>query len=81
LSAEFFTLGLLSVIVLASNIYWARICLQLTNRLMSRNYFDVAQGDRVGREKKPKIMDEPESIYDPEDMRQAEQLNSVFGNL
>jgi hypothetical protein len=80
-SVEFFALGLVSFLLLASNVFWARHCLMLTNRIMSRNYFDVAQADSVKRRQQPKVSDEPEMIYDPEDVRQAVQLNSVFANI
>lgn len=82
MNAEWFTLGFLTFAFLVSNVFWARVCLQLTNRVMSRNYFDVAQGDRVGMNKPmPSVVRSSEPVFDPEDVRQAEQLNSVFANI
>ena len=77
MNGEYFTLGLLAVVLLATNIFWARYCLHLTNRIMSRNYFDVATAER--KVTKPKVSDEPEMVFDPEDERQAENINSIFG--
>lgn len=77
MNVEAFTLGLLAVVLLATNIFWAKHCLQLTNRIMSRNYFDVATAERI--KPQPKVSDEPEMVFDPEDERQAQSINSIMG--
>lgn len=78
MNIEAFVIGVLVVVMIAQNVFWAKHCLQLTNRIMSRNYFDVAQADRVKRTLS-KISDEPETIFDPEDQRQALAINSMLG--
>ena len=67
----------LTVALLGSNIYWAWVCLKLTNRLMSRNYGELVQADN-----KPKLIKPlPEDMSDPIAERHAKEMNSMMGAL
>lgn len=60
---------------LASNIFWAVVCLKLTNRLMSRNYHEfVGATKKVAPKKRADIDDGPDAFAEA----QAEQLNSLM---
>mgnify|MGYP001588063520 FL=1 len=65
----------LVALLLASNSYWAFVCLKLTNRLMSRNYGELLQAENKPRQSKPI----PEDMSDPVAERHAEQMNSLIG--
>ena len=65
----------LVALLIASNSYWAFVCLKLTNRLMSRNYGELLQAENKPRQLKPI----PEDMSDPVAERHAEQMNSLIG--
>lgn len=73
---EAFIIGILTVILVAQNVFWAKVVLNLTNRLMSRNYAELRQADA-----KPTILKplSDEESYDPIAERQAKELNSILG--
>lgn len=58
-----------------SNIFWATVCLKLTNRLMSRNYAELVQVSKKPTRLKPI----PEDMSDPVAERHAKELNSLMG--
>lgn len=74
---EHFVIGILVVVMLAQNVFWAKVVLNLTNRLMSRNYAELRQA-----EAKPTLVQtrplEDEGT-DPVSERQAKDLNSLMG--
>lgn len=71
-----FVIGFLISLIVASNVYWARVCYSLINRLMAKDYNEFKT-----LEKKPKILpikiqDEGVDQYAE---RQAQELNSLVG--
>lgn len=62
--------------MIAQNVFWAVICLKLTNRVMSRNYQEIAQADKKPEPFRPMIADDE---ADPVAERQAKELNSIMG--
>lgn len=79
MSTELTVILLLSCLVIVQHIYWSRIVNGLIDRLMSKNHFEYAQGQRHLKDKPPKthlaLQDE---VIDPESDRQAQELNSLF---
>lgn len=73
---EYFIIGILTVLLLGQQVYWAKICYQLTNRIMSRNYSELKQA-----EAKPTVLRplKDEDAHDPFAENQAKELNSLFG--
>ena len=67
----------LVALLVASNIYWASVCLKLTNRLMSRNYGELIQATNKPVRLKPM----PEDTSDPLAESHAAQANSLLGTL
>lgn len=79
MSIEHFALGLLSVLLLGSNVFWAKLVIAMSNRIMSRNYYEFAQSEKLKAQKPAaKSEREPEQT-DPEDERQARELNAIMG--
>lgn len=81
MSVELFVIGILTVLVIAQNVYWARVNHSLVNRLMSRDYVEYAQAKKIERQKPEKLTPLPvlqEDAIDPESARQAQELNSMF---
>ncbi len=62
-------------VLIASNLFWANICLKLTNRLMSRNYGELLQAENKPQHLKPV----PEDMSDPVAERHAADMNSLIG--
>lgn len=73
---EYFAIGSLVVLLFAQNIFWAKVCLNLTNRIMSRNYAELKQAEARPTLVKP-LQDE--EIVDPVAERQARELNTMLG--
>jgi hypothetical protein len=65
----------LVALLIASNIYWALVCLKLTNRLMSRNYTEFMQSSAKPRVIKPQAID----MSDPVAERNAKDMNAMIG--
>ena len=65
----------LVLLLVASNAYWAFVCLKLTNRLMSRNYGELLQAENKPVRLKPV----PEDLSDPIAERHAADMNSLIG--
>lgn len=72
---EYVLFGTLVALTLSSNIFWAIVCLKLTNRIMSKNYFDLAQADR--KPQAPTLV--VDDLSDPVAERHAKELNSIMG--
>ncbi len=62
-------------LLLGSNLFWAIVCLKLTNRLMSRNYGELLQAENKPVRLKPI----PEDMSDPVAERHANEMNSLIG--
>ncbi len=72
-----FIIGFLIFFIIAQNIYWARVCYNLINRIMAKDYneFKVL-------EKKPMIkvqLPMPDDGMDAYAEKQAQELNSLVG--
>lgn len=75
MNIDYFIIGILVALMVGQNVFWANVCLKLTNRIMSRNYLEVAQADRKPVPFKPIVEDDS----DPTAERQAKELNSIMG--
>ncbi len=65
----------LIALLIGTNSFWAWVCLQLTNRLMSRDF-----GSFVQATKKPvRLKEVPEDMSDPLAERHAFEANSMIG--
>lgn len=64
------------VILTIQQIFWSRLCLQLTNRIMSRSYEELKQAEKMPLKIAPIL---PEDPHDPFADRQAKELNSMLG--
>ncbi len=69
---------LLSVVMIASNVLWAFLCVQLMDRLMSRNYLEFKQGKVMGKPE-PEVKRPDELVVDPIDQLQAQEMNALVG--
>lgn len=71
----------LALTIIAQDIFWAFLCKNLIDRLMSRNYLEFAQGRRHEKDKPEPQTQQPFQMdaVDPESERQAQDLNSLFG--
>jgi hypothetical protein len=77
-NVEAFALGILSVMLLASNVFWAKMVAMLTNKIMSRSYYEFRQAEKL---KDPPVRTESKEddyMVDPEDERQAKELNAIL---
>lgn len=73
---ENFIICALVILLIAQNLFWAKICLNLTNRIMSRNYAELRQADAKPTQLRP-VQDE--EVTDPDAERQARELNTMLG--
>lgn len=72
---EWFIVGILIVLMIAQNIFWAKICLKLTNRIMSRNYAELRQAEQTPVSSRP-LQEEEVDLFAE---KQARELNSMLG--
>lgn len=80
MNIDFFIIGVLTVLLLGQHVFWSRTVLQLTNRLMSRNYYDFKQAEQVGKPRPASPSVDPDQlVIDPIDQRQADEMNSIIG--
>ena len=71
-----YVVGLLSVLLVIQQIFWAKVCYGLVNRLMSRSFHEYEQAKALKFPSVPQIqVDE----VDYESERQAQDLNSLMG--
>lgn len=71
-------IGVLVLLIFIQNIYWMKICYDLNNKLMSRNYYEYNQVQALKFPKSDQhqmVQEEPD--YDAE--RQARDINSLMG--
>lgn len=66
---------ILVALLIASNAYWATVCLKLTNRLMSRNYIEFTQANK--KPSKPVVV--KDDISDPVAEQNARDMNAMIG--
>ncbi len=81
MSLELIVIGILVTLMIAQNVFWARINLSLINRLMSRDYQEFAHGKKTEKQKisaHPVLAPLDDVVVDPESERQAQDLNSLF---
>lgn len=69
-------MGLLLLLIVAQNLYWMKICYDLNNKLMSRNYYEYNQAQAL---KAPSVQKLPDDDIDYEAERQAREANSLMG--
>ncbi len=74
---SYFIIGVLIALMIGQNVFWANVCLKLTNRLMSRNYGELIQATNKPAQLKPF----PEDTSDPVAERNARDMNSMIGAL
>lgn len=79
MSFEYFIIGILVVLMIAQNVYWAKVNYNLINRLMSRNYFEYATAAKQEKIIEPQTHQQfQDEAIDPESDRQAQELNTLF---
>lgn len=72
---EYFVIGILTVLIIALNVFWANVVLKLANRVMSRDYKEFREA-----EKRPApVIRLPLEDHDPDAERQSKDLNSLMG--
>lgn len=80
MNIEFFCLGLLSVLLVGSNVYWARLLKEMTARVMSKNHHEFVQAELLkAKPRARKAAREDEMAVHPDDERQAQELNVLMG--
>ena len=70
--------GFLILLIFIQNLYWMKVCYDLNNKLMSRNYYEYNQAQALKfpkSEQHQAVVEEPD--YDAE--RQAREINSLMG--
>ncbi len=73
-----FIIGFLLFLILASNIYWARVCYQLVNRVMAKDYAEFKAYEQRAK-LPPNINIQPDLAIDQYAEKQALELNSLIG--
>jgi hypothetical protein len=68
---------ILVALLIASNAYWAFVCLKLTNRVMSKNYGELIQATA----KPVKLAPMKEDMSDPVAESHADTMNSMLGAI
>ena len=76
MNLEYFVIGFLCFLIIAQNVFWAKVCFNLTNRVMSRNYSELRQAEQKPAAAAEKVS---EDEHDPFAEQQAQQLNTLFG--
>lgn len=82
MSLELFVIGILTVLVIAQNVYWAQVNHALINRLMCRDYAEYAHAKKIEKQRPEKLKPLPafqEETIDPVAEKQAQELNSMLG--
>ena len=64
--------------MIGQNVFWANVCLKLTNRIMTRSYAEFMQ--LSAKPTKLQVAPQGEEI-DPDAERQAQELNSMLGMI
>lgn len=69
----------LSLLLVATNLFWAMLTLKLTNKLMSRSYYEYVQAENLKKPPKSNRKKElAEEEFDPIDVKQAQDMNSLM---
>lgn len=71
----------LATLLVSSNIYWAYVCHKLINKLMSKNYYEYAQGDSLKKDggEKSAIDELQLNLMDDDGVRKAMEMNRLMG--
>lgn len=78
MNTELFVIGILVALLIGTNAFWMKLTLSLTNRIMSRNYFEVIQAEKQ-KQKAPDILLPKDNDQDLYASQQASELNSLVG--
>lgn len=70
----------LILLLIVQQFFWAKLCSELTNKLMSRNYYEYSQAQALKYPDVPQLQPLEEE-KDPEAERQARDLNSLMGMI
>jgi len=73
---EIYVIVFLGSLLIIQNLYWMKVCFELNNRLMSRNYYDYNQAVAL---KSPSVQTNQVEEIDFDAERQARELNSIMG--
>jgi hypothetical protein len=68
----------LVLLLVVQQIFWAKMCSGLLNKLMSRNYYEYAQAQALKYPSAQKLQVVDDEV-DPEAERQAREINSLMG--
>ncbi len=73
----YFTIGVLVALLIGQQGFWFYIVFKLNDRLMSRDFTEYAQGERI---KKPRPVPKAsiDAAFDPDAERMAREANQVF---
>lgn len=77
MTVELMAAGLLIVLLLGSNLFWAVMCNRLINKLMSRSYAEYEQAQALRTPRAPEHPSVEPIDHDAE--RQAQEINSILG--
>lgn len=77
MTVEFLAAGLLIILLLASNLFWAVLVNRLLNKLMSRSYAEYEQAQALRIPKAPEHPSVDDVDHDAD--RQAREINSILG--
>lgn len=73
---EYYIIGFLTVLLLGSQIFWAVVCLRLTDRLMSRDFAEYKQATKKQTDYTPSRIEDAVDHF-AQDM--ADQANKTLG--
>lgn len=79
MSAEFFMIGVLVVLLIGQQVFWSRLIAHMSAKLMSRNYYEYVQTEKLKNEKPALQLAPQDDEIDPQDEAQAQKLNTMFG--
>lgn len=76
-----FTVGFLTVLLFGTQIFWARLALKLTDRVMSRDYNDFVQAESIKTRPHiaPKVPLDDDAALDPIAEDNARKANALLG--
>ncbi len=79
MSAEYFVIGILFSLLLASHIYWPIVFFRFLDRYSSRNFGEYAQSKALmNRQPEASLQSPPEDVVDPLAVMHAEAVNRLF---
>lgn len=77
ISPEYFIIGVLMALTIASNIFWAKICSDLTNKILAGSFREYETVRALSLPKVPNPPSDPQ--VDFADEKQAQEMNSLIG--